>query len=67
MQFKDACQRCDGSISWVDEAWVCPAECTYCPDCKDELGGVCGNCSDLLVRRERRTAPLPSPRDRRTL
>ena len=53
--FADACLRCDGSLSWIDEAWVCSTGCTYCPDCKDELGGACANCSEMLRRRERRT------------
>lgn len=52
---KEACGRCDGSLSWIDEAWVCSSGCTYCPDCKDELGGACINCSEMLRRRERRT------------
>lgn len=54
---KDACQRCDGPLGWIDDAWVCPAGCTFCADCKDELGGVCVDCSDAL-RRERRTRPI---------
>ena len=54
----DACGRCDGPLGWIDEAWVCSSACTYCPDCKDELGGVCANCSEMLRRRASRTAPI---------
>lgn len=55
LAYRESCARCDGPLGWIDEAWVCPAECTYCPDCKDEVGGVCPNDSDLLHKRERRT------------
>lgn len=62
-EVKDACGRCEGPLSWIDEAWVCSTGCTYCVDCKDELGGGCINCSEMLRRRERRTQPLGrSPR-----
>lgn len=58
MEFKESCLRCDGPLGWIDEAWVCSSECTYCADCKDEVGGVCPNCSEMLRRREKRTQPV---------
>jgi hypothetical protein len=60
---KEACGRCDGPLSWIDEAWVCPSGCTYCADCRDELGGACVNCSEMLklMKRTRRIEPIRRP------
>lgn len=57
-QPEEACGRCDGPLGWIDEAWVCSAACTYCVDCKDELGGVCANCSESLMKRKPRIQPI---------
>jgi hypothetical protein len=51
----EECLRCGGHLSWIDAAWVCSSGCTYCPDCRDEAGGACPNCSEMLRPRERRT------------
>ncbi|MEA3165462.1 MAG: hypothetical protein QOJ26_319 [Thermoplasmata archaeon] len=62
-EVKEACGRCDGPLSWIDEAWVCSSGCTYCVDCKDELGGACINCSEMLkrIQRTRRIQPIRRP------
>jgi hypothetical protein len=49
----DACGRCTGHLGWIDDAWMCSTGCTYCADCKDELGGLCPNCSEMLHRIQR--------------
>ncbi len=49
----EECLRCAGHLSWIDSAWACPSGCTYCPDCRDELGGACANCSGMLSRVQR--------------
>lgn len=51
----EECLRCGGHLSWVDAAWTCSSGCTYCPDCRDELGGACANCSEMLRLRGPRT------------
>ena len=53
----DACGRCDGPLGWIDDRWVCGDGATFCSDCRDELGGVCPDCSDSL-RRERSAKPV---------
>jgi hypothetical protein len=55
------CERCDRALAADAEAMICVYECTFCPACAEELGGVCPNCSGELVRRPRTvTAPGPA-------
>lgn len=54
---REACARCAGHLGWVDDRWVCGDGATFCSDCRDELGGVCPDCSDSL-RRERSAKPV---------
>jgi hypothetical protein len=54
---KEVCGRCDGPLGWVDDRWVCGEGVTLCTDCRDEVGGVCPDCSDAL-RRQRSAKPI---------
>lgn len=56
--FKEACDACAKHISYVDLAYVCGQECTWCPECAEGYGMVCPNCSDELRKRPRRTKPV---------
>lgn len=58
MLFKEACDGCDQHISWVDTAFVCDHECTWCPECAEGYAMVCPNCSGELRKRPRRTQPV---------
>lgn len=51
---KTQCERCRTFLGPADEADICSFECTFCPQCADDIEGVCPNCSGELVRRPRR-------------
>jgi uncharacterized protein len=55
LQFKDACDGCMAELTWIDEAYICSYECTWCPECAEDRAMVCPNCSGELRRRPRRT------------
>ncbi len=61
---KDACDTCDAHLSWVDTAYWCDYECTFCPECTEGYGYVCPNCSGELRRRRPQARPLPPPLNR---
>lgn len=52
---QEHCDGCAAHISYVDTAYVCGDDCTWCPECADGYGHVCPNCSDELRKRGRRT------------
>lgn len=58
LQYKDGCERCAKELTWIDAAYICSHECTWCPECADGFGMVCPNCSGELVKRPRRTRPI---------
>ncbi len=58
LQYKDACEACRNPLTWIDAAFICAFECTWCPDCADAQGMVCPNCSGELVTRPRRTQAI---------
>jgi len=39
-----------------DEAYICSYECTFCPECTNEMKARCPNCGGELVRRPPRAA-----------
>jgi hypothetical protein len=55
LEMKEACERCQGSLSADAEARICSFECTFCPDCAAEMNGQCPNCGGELVARPKRT------------
>ncbi len=59
VEVKEECDGCQAHISWVDLAYTCSYNCTWCPECADGFGHVCPNCSGELRRRARRTQALP--------
>jgi len=58
LAYKESCGGCDEHISYVGTAYVCDAECTWCPECAEGYGMVCPNCSGELWKRPRRTKPV---------
>ncbi len=56
--YKDACEACSNPLTWIDPAFICAFECTWCPDCAEAQGMVCPNCSGELILRPRRTQPI---------
>lgn len=58
LAYKEACDGCAVHLSWIDPAFICTHECTWCVECHAGFGGVCPNCSGELVRRPKRTQPV---------
>lgn len=56
LELRPNCECCDVDLAPTDLAYICSFECTFCPDCKSKLAGVCPNCSGELVRRPIRPA-----------
>ncbi|MES2153866.1 MAG: DUF1272 domain-containing protein [bacterium] len=54
----EECQTCQAPLSWVDAAYSCALDCTFCPDCAEQYGHVCPNCSGELTMRARKTQPV---------
>lgn len=45
LQLRPNCECCDKDLPPDAEALICTFECTFCPDCANEvLAGVCPNC-----------------------
>ncbi|WP_237060056.1 DUF1272 domain-containing protein [Microbulbifer sediminum] len=65
LKMKQSCERCGASLGLADRAYICSFECTYCPDCCEQLGKTCVNCQgDLTLRPPRKSSPTEaaSPR-----
>lgn len=58
LQFKEECDGCGHHLSWIDTAYICSHECTWCTECAEGTGFVCPNCSGELRKRPRRTKPV---------
>jgi uncharacterized protein len=54
MEMRTQCEKCNAILNNQSEAYICSYECTYCPDCFQELNAVCPNCSGELVIRPKR-------------
>ena len=50
-QVKDACEKCGKTLAPPAPAQCCSFQCTFCPDCADEMKHVCPNCSGELTAR----------------
>jgi uncharacterized protein len=50
-QVKDKCEKCGQPLAPPAPAQCCSFQCTFCPDCADELKHVCPNCSGELTAR----------------
>ena len=53
LEMRPVCEKCARSVAAEGEAYICTFECTFCPTCAVEQGGVCPNCGGELVRRPR--------------
>lgn len=54
LSMKAECEKCGRRLDHQSEAFIYSHECTFCPDCADEMKNVCPNCTGELVRRPRR-------------
>jgi hypothetical protein len=54
LELRAECERCGTGLPPDGEARICSYECTFCPGCTEELGGICPNCGGELVPRPRR-------------
>ena len=48
---KDNCEKCAKPLAPPAPAQCCSFQCTFCPDCANEMKHVCPNCSGELVAR----------------
>jgi uncharacterized protein len=56
LEMKTACEKCAAALSPEGDAYICTFECTFCPNCTEQMNAVCPNCGGELVRRPRRDA-----------
>jgi hypothetical protein len=54
LEMRAVCERCDRSLRHGDDARICSFECTFCPDCAEQMQDTCPNCGGELVTRPRR-------------
>ena len=54
LELKPICERCGGTLTTSDVAYICSYECTFCASCAEHMNFVCPNCEGELVRRPRR-------------
>ena len=48
---KDQCEKCAKPLAPPAPAQCCSFQCTFCPDCANEMKNVCPNCSGELTAR----------------
>jgi membrane protease subunit (stomatin/prohibitin family) len=48
---KDQCEKCGKPLAPPAPAQCCSFQCTFCPDCANEMKHVCPNCSGELTAR----------------
>ncbi len=59
LEMRKECERCKTELGEESKAHVCSYECTFCPDCTNEMNHVCPNCSgELVVRPTRRLSSM---------
>jgi hypothetical protein len=52
LELRPNCECCDVDLPPDADARICTYECTFCPDCAENvLGGVCPNCGGTFERR----------------
>ncbi len=57
LELRPSCECCDVDLPPDADARICTYECTFCPDCAENvLGGVCPNCGGNFERRPVRPA-----------
>lgn len=54
LEMREICEKCEVDLAADDDAFICSYECTFCPDCAEEMETVCPNCGGELVARPRR-------------
>lgn len=59
LQLRPNCECCDKELPPHAEAVICSFECTFCPECaNDVLAGACPNCGGNLCPRPIRPPDL---------
>lgn len=62
LRMKPTCERCSAALGLGDQAFICSFECTYCPQCAQELALCCPNCQgQLALRPVRKSSPTEVP------
>lgn len=60
---KTQCEKCRASLPGLDLAYICAYECTFCPDCTEEMHNICPHCTGELVRRPRPAYSIVARKD----
>jgi hypothetical protein len=55
LEMRKECERCNTAMKDDSIAYICIYECTFCPECTDQMEHICPNCGGELVRRPRKT------------
>jgi hypothetical protein len=53
LEMKDRGEKCGNALAREATAYICIYECTFCPECTEQMKNVCPNCGGELVRRPR--------------
>ena len=56
LEMRAVCEKCDTTLAWGGEAFICSYECTFCPTCSEEMDFACPNCGGELLGRPRRSS-----------
>ncbi len=56
LTMKAKCEKCEADLGLEDAAFICSYECTFCPECSEEMENICPNCGGELVSRPKREA-----------
>ena len=59
LEMRPDCEKCGTDLpANAPGAFICSFECTFCPECADELDEHCPNCGGELVDRPTRSKKL---------
>ncbi len=59
LEMRPDCEKCGSDLSaYVPGAFICSFECTFCPECTDNMDEICPNCGGELVDRPVRPVKL---------
>jgi len=59
LEMRPDCERCGKDLAAESPgAFICSVECTFCPNCAEELDDRCPNCGGELMDRPSRSKAL---------
>lgn len=54
LEMRSICEKCNTSLDFQSEAYICSFECTFCGECTEQMHNICPNCSGELCQRPKR-------------